>query len=76
MSSAPRHYRQGRFVCRSVIFGRRIPGYFAVDPLTLPLRERPTFIRKFARSRGLTLSEARVWLGVENTPARFALTTR
>lgn len=53
--------------------GRRLPSRHAVDPLTLPLLERPSFERRCHERSGLTWGEVRgrlrLWtLGYRDLP--------
>lgn len=48
------------WVTRSVVGGRRVPGWRAVDPLTLPFHKRPSVRVKLA-SLGHASDEAPAW---------------
>lgn len=50
-------------VVKSVSRCRVIPGWHAVDPLTLPFRARPSVVARMARRHGYTADEARAALG-------------
>jgi len=63
------HDKSGKVrVVKSVSRGRKIPGYHAEDPLTVPFRERESVAWKLAKKKGYTVGEARRDLVLRYTP--------